>query len=76
MTRTNFEALPPDAAAERHSLQSPFIAHEETAQAGLTLRPMQPLKIENTYLFEHLRAPDNAFSFDQLAIPNGWARHL
>ncbi len=27
----------------------------------LTLRPLQPLKIENTYLFERLRAGDDAY---------------
>ncbi len=65
----NFEALPPMTAANATPYNHPFIAHEETAQAGLTLRPMQPLKIENTYLFEHLRAPDNALSFIRSQFP-------
>ena len=65
----NFVALPPATAATATPYNQPFIAHEETAQAGLTLRPMLPLKIENTYLFEHLRATDNAFAFARAQYP-------
>jgi len=66
----NFEAaLPLTTAANANPYDHPFIAHEETAQAGLTLRPTQPLKIENTYLFEHLRAPDNAFLATRSQFP-------
>jgi hypothetical protein len=32
-----------------------------TATGTLTFRPLQPLKIENTYLFERLRAGDDAY---------------
>jgi hypothetical protein len=65
----NFVALPPATSETATPYSQPFIAHEETAQAGLTLRPMQPLKIENTYLFEHLRATDNAFEFARAQFP-------
>ena len=47
----------------------PFLAREDTANASLTLRPMTPLKIENTYLFERLRATNSAFIFDQPQFP-------
>lgn len=36
-------------------LNLPFLAHQDTATATLTFRPVKPLKIENTYLFERLR---------------------
>jgi hypothetical protein len=34
----------------------PLLARSDTARAMLTLRPMKPLKIENTYLFSRLRS--------------------
>ena len=39
------------------------------AQASVTLRPIKPLKIENTYLFERLRAQDDAAQFVQSQFP-------
>jgi hypothetical protein len=33
----------------------PFLARQDTATGTLTFRPVKPLKIENTYLFERLR---------------------
>src|SRR4029077_17652335 len=33
----------------------PFLARSDTGTATLTVRPVKPLKIENTYLFERLR---------------------
>ena len=47
----------------------PFVAREDNAQASLTLRPIKPLKIENTYLFERLRTTENAYSFLQSQFP-------
>jgi hypothetical protein len=47
----NFDANP-DAPAP---LNDPFLARQDTASGTLTLRPLMPLKIENTYLFERLR---------------------
>ena len=43
----------------------PFLAREDIAQAGLILRPIKPLKIENTYLFERLRATNSTYQFVQ-----------
>ena len=40
-----------------------------TATGTLTFRPLQPLKIENTYLFERLRAGDEAYSIAASQIP-------
>jgi hypothetical protein len=36
-------------------LNNPFLARQDTATGTLTFRPIKPLKIENTYLFERLR---------------------
>jgi hypothetical protein len=49
----------------------PFVAREDTASAGLTLRPIQPLKIENTYLFERLRANESTFRTVSADAPLG-----
>jgi hypothetical protein len=65
----NFVALPPAHAANTTPYHQPFDAHEETAQAGLTVRPMKPLKIENTYLFERLRATDQTLVFERTQFP-------
>ena len=40
---------------------APFLARSDTGTAMLTLRPVKPLKIENTYLFERLRAMDSTY---------------
>jgi hypothetical protein len=47
----------------------PYVAHVDTASALLTLRPAQPLKIENTYLFERLRATDTIYTLAQQTTP-------
>jgi len=69
----NFVATPPSVSAMGTPVSSPytqpFVAREDTAQAGLTLRPIQPLKIENTYLFERLRTTGAAYSFLQPQYP-------
>ena len=65
----NFVALPPANTANTTPYNQPFVAHEETAQAGLTVRPMKPLKIENTYLFERLRATDQTLAIEQAQFP-------
>jgi len=36
-------------------LNEPFLARQDIATGTLTFRPVKPLKIENTYLFERLR---------------------
>ncbi len=47
----------------------PFLAREDQAAVSLTLRPMQPLKIENTYLFERLRANNTTYEFEDALYP-------
>jgi hypothetical protein len=60
----NFVASP---TAPAPLLDLPFLAHAETASGLLTLRPVKPLKIENTYLFERLRATEAAYLLAQEA---------
>lgn len=54
----NFVALPSSNSSSPYS--HPYVAHEDTSEVMLTFRPFQPLKIENTYLFDRLRAPQDA----------------
>ncbi|HWY19907.1 MAG TPA: DUF5916 domain-containing protein [Candidatus Acidoferrum sp.] len=49
----------PASGAQPQSL----LARLDTGSATLTLRPVKPLKIENTYLFERLRATENEYRF-------------
>jgi Domain of unknown function (DUF5916)/Carbohydrate family 9 binding domain-like len=65
----NFVAQPPATGAIPTPFNQPFLAHQNTATATLTLRPMKPLKVENTYLFERLRAKDAAYQFAQSQAP-------
>jgi hypothetical protein len=60
----NFVASPTAPVA---SLDLPFLAHVDTASGLLTLRPVKPLKIENTYLFERLRATEATYLLAQTA---------
>jgi hypothetical protein len=62
----NFVASPTAPAA---LLDLPFLAHVDTASGLLTLRPVKPLKIENTYLFERLRATEATYLLAQTATP-------
>ena len=57
----------PAATAAPQSL----LARLDTAQATLSFRPVKPLKIENTYLFERLRATDNEYRFALSESPPG-----
>jgi Domain of unknown function (DUF5916)/Carbohydrate family 9 binding domain-like len=61
----NFVASPVNPMPYNH----PFLAHEDNAQASLTLRPMKPLKIENSYLFERLHTNTGTYLFEQSQIP-------
>jgi hypothetical protein len=63
----NFVALPAEQNATPYN--HPFVAREDNAQASLIVRPFQPLKIENTYLFDRLRAGDGAFLMAQAQFP-------
>jgi hypothetical protein len=65
----NFVAQPEVLPNPPTPYNRPFLAREDTANASLTLRPMTPLKIENTYLFERLRATNSAFIFEQAQLP-------
>jgi hypothetical protein len=40
-----------------------LLSRLDTATGTLTFRPVKPLKIENTYLFERLRATENEYLF-------------
>jgi hypothetical protein len=42
---------------------SSLLARLNTGSAALTFRPVKPLKIENTYLFERLRATESEYLF-------------
>jgi len=61
----NFVAQPDEAPATPTAYNMPFLARQDTASATVTLRPVKPLKIENTYLFERLRAGTGAYLFAQ-----------
>ena len=61
----NFVASP--AGAAPYNL--PFLAREDTGAASVILRPMQPLKIENTYLFERLRANNSSYAVERAQYP-------
>jgi Domain of unknown function (DUF5916)/Carbohydrate family 9 binding domain-like len=57
----------PTATAAPQSLLSRL----NTGSGTLTFRPVKPLKIENTYLFERLRATQNEYLFALAAAPAG-----
>jgi hypothetical protein len=65
----NFVAQSPASATASTPYTQPFLAREDTATATLTLRPIQPLKIDNTYLFERLRTTNAAYLFEQAQFP-------
>jgi Domain of unknown function (DUF5916)/Carbohydrate family 9 binding domain-like len=51
------------------SLPQGLLSRSNTADAMLTFRPVKPLKIENTYLFERLRATDNEYRLAVAQMP-------
>ncbi len=63
----NFVALPVSTNPTRYN--HPFLAREDNAQASISVRPIKPLKIENTYLFDRLRADNNAFLAAHVQFP-------
>jgi hypothetical protein len=65
----NFVAMPPVSPAPPTPYSQPFLAREDNAQATLTLRPVKPLKIENSYLFERLRSNNRTYAFEASQIP-------
>ena len=62
----NFVALP---SSTPNPYGHPFVAREDNAQVSLSLRPIKPLKIENTYLFERLRTTSDAYNAIQGEFP-------
>jgi hypothetical protein len=50
-----------------------LLSRLNTGSATLTFRPVKPLKIENTYLFERLRATENEYLFARSEAPSGIA---
>ncbi len=58
----NFVALAGVPPAAPTPYNQPFLAREDTAGVSLTLRPIKPLKIENSYLFERLRTNNRHLS--------------
>jgi hypothetical protein len=48
-----------------------LLSRLNTASASLTFHPAKPLKIENTYLFERLRATENEYLFALSELPPG-----
>jgi hypothetical protein len=65
----NFVAPPPAPLETPTPLNHPFLASQDTAKASLTFRPVKPLKIENTYLFDRLRATNSTYLFEQAQFP-------
>ena len=61
----NFVAQPGVAPATPTPYNMPFLARQDMASATVTLRPIKPLKIENTYLFDRLRAGPSTYLFAQ-----------
>jgi hypothetical protein len=64
----DFVALPP-ARGTGTPYNRPFLAREDFASAALTLRPVKPLKIENTYLFDRLRTTDSTYALERSLTP-------
>ncbi len=65
----NFVALPPAPGAAPAPSNQPYVARQDTASASLILRPIKPLKIENTYLFDRLRATSATYLSVQSQTP-------
>jgi hypothetical protein len=65
----NFVALPGVSPALPTPYNQPFLAREDNAQATLSFRPVKPLKIDNSYLFERLRTNNSTYVFEQAQYP-------
>ena len=65
----NIVAAPAASPAAATPYARPFVAREDDAGASLVVRPVKPLKIENTYLFERLRTTDPIYSFLESQYP-------
>ncbi|MGA7335564.1 MAG: DUF5916 domain-containing protein [Candidatus Sulfotelmatobacter sp.] len=51
----------PNFVPAANALPQSLLSRLDTGTATLTFRPVKPLKIENTYLFERLRATENEY---------------
>lgn len=75
----NYVPEPPPQTVSRYglhhfspnSLTEHLLSRLDTATGTLTFRPVKPLKIENTYLFERLRAPNDEYLFALGQLPSG-----
>lgn len=65
----NFVALPNSSNPAVDPYGHPYIARQDTAEASVVVRPIKPLKIENTYLFERLRPKQSTLLFVQSQDP-------
>jgi hypothetical protein len=54
-----------------NALPQSLLSRLNTGAATLTFRPVKPLKIENTYLFERLRATESEYRFALAQAPPG-----
>jgi Domain of unknown function (DUF5916)/Carbohydrate family 9 binding domain-like len=52
-----------------NALPQSLLSRSDSANATLSFRPLKPLKIENTYLFERLRATDNQYRLALAQVP-------
>jgi hypothetical protein len=66
---TNFVAQFPTSAATTTPYNHPYLVREDSAGVTLSVRPMKPLKIDNTYLFDRLRAGNDAYNFIHAQYP-------
>jgi hypothetical protein len=54
-----------------NALPQSLLSRLNTGGATLILRPVRPLKIENTYLFQRLRATQSEYDFALAQAPSG-----
>ena len=57
--------------SDANSVAQSLLSRLDTATVTLTFRPIKPLKIDNTYLFERLRAPESEYLFALSQAPSG-----
>lgn len=71
----NIVAQPDLSSTPPSPYNLPFVARQDTANVTLTVRPVQPLKIDNEYLFERLRATNTAYLFEEEQLPGAGIGH-
>ena len=65
----NFVAQFPASASTATPYNHPYLVREDSGSVTLSVRPMKPLKIDNTYLFDRLRAGNDAYNFIHAQTP-------